>query len=243
MSGHSHAKTVLHRKQSEDAKRGKIFSKLSRLISLAAKEGPDPEINPKLKQAIEEAKRFNMPKDNVDRAIKKGSGEAGGEQLSEVVFEAYGPGNAAIVIEGITDNKNRALAEIKQILTQYNGKLADTGSVQWLFERKGAIVINSKAEDLDIKNKEDLEMASIEAGAEDIHWQGDILEIYTEPEELEKVKNNLQAKKIQPESASLGWLAKETMDVEQKDRETCDKLFEALDENETVQNIYSNLAR
>jgi len=138
MSGHSHAKTVKRVKEANAKKRGQIFSKLARLISVAVKEGgPNPETNSKLRLAFEIAKEANMPKENIERAIKRASGEAEGEKLEEILFEAYGPGGIAIVIEGITDNKNRALGEIKQILNQHNGKLVGEGAVRWMFERKG----------------------------------------------------------------------------------------------------------
>ena len=235
MSGHSHAKTIKHAKELTDKKKGQMFSKMARVISIAAKEGGgDPTTNSKLRLAIEQAKSINMPKDNVERAIKRGTGELAGEKLEPVVFEAYGPAGIAIIIEGITDNKNRALGEIKQILNQYNGKLAGEGSVRWLFERKGALIVDGKQ-----KPKDELELEAIEAGAEDIYWHDDILDIYTKPEELEKVKNNLEEKGIKIESSSLDWIAKETIEV--KEKKTCQKLFEALDESDSVQDIYSNL--
>ena len=138
MSGHSHSKTIKHRKDAVDAKRGKIFSKISRLIIIATKEkGGDPETNPKLKLAIEKARAVNMPKDNIERAIKRGTGQLEGAKMEEVIYEAYGPAGAALIIEGITDNKNRTLAEIKHILNRFGGKLAAVGSVKYLFDRKG----------------------------------------------------------------------------------------------------------
>ncbi len=242
MSGHSHAKTILHKKQITDAKRGKIFSKLSREISIAAREkGGAPETNSALRLVIEKAKSFNMPKDNIERAIKKGTGELKGEVLESIVFEAYGPGGIAIIIEGITDNKNRTLGEIKQILNQNNGKLAGSGSVKWIFKRKGCLEIqNVNHED---KNKEGLELLAIEAGAEDIYWHNHILDVYTKPEELEKVKKNLEEKGIQTESTTLDWVAKKQIELGKKDKETCQKLFETLDENDAVQEIYSNIKR
>jgi len=241
MSGHSHAKTILHKKQITDAKRGKIFSKLAREISVAAREkGGDPEINSKLRLVIEKARQWNLPKDNIERAIKRGTGELAGEKLESVLFEAYGPGGIAIIIEGITDNKNRALGEIKQIFNQNNGKLAGSGSVKWMFERKGCIEIQS-VKGYEEKKKEELEMATIEAGAEDVYWHNDLLDVYTKPEELEKVKKNLEAKGIQAESATLDWVAKEQVELDEKNKESCQKLFEALDENDVVQEIYSNI--
>ncbi len=250
MSGHSHAKTILHKKQITDQKRGKIFSKLARQISVAVKEkGKDPETNSALRLVIEKAKSMNMPKDNIERAIKRGTGALEGEKLEEVIYEAYGPNSIAIIIEGITDNKNRALGEIKQILSQHQGKLAGSGSVKWMFERKGVITADrepNKVASLPqgkqrTESKEELELKVIEAGAEDIYWQDDILDIYTKPEELEKVKKNLQEKGIKVESASLDWVAKSLVNLEEKNKQAAEKLFEALDESETVQNIYSNL--
>jgi len=177
MSGHSHSKTIKHKKDAIDAKRGKIFSKISHLISVAAKEkGGDPETNPKLKLAIERAREANIPKENIERAIKRGTGELAGAKMEEFTYEAYGPAGAALIIEGITDNKNRTLAEIKNILSRFGGKLADSGSVRYLFDKKN----------------------------ED-------------------------------------WLPKYPLEVEQKTKEQLNKLFEALDENEDVQEIYSNL--
>ncbi|MBZ9571738.1 YebC/PmpR family DNA-binding transcriptional regulator [Patescibacteria group bacterium] len=261
MSGHSHWKKVKYRKAITDVKKSKIFSKLSRAISVAAREkDPDPETNPKLKLAIEMARSFNLPKENIERAIKKGAGKLEKIKLEEIMFEAYGPGGIAIIIEGITDNKNRALTEIKQILNQNSGKLADPGSVRWLFERKGVITISVSQPS--VINREDLELKVIEAGAEDIYWhnaaredeppaegevrqgrrQGrDILDVYTKIEDLEKVKKNLETQEIKVTSCSLDWVAKNFVQVEEKNRESAKRLFETLDESEVVQEIYSNL--
>ncbi len=242
MSGHSHFKTIMHKKGVEDKKRGQMFSKMARLISVAAKEGGgDPTINAKLRLAIEQAKVINLPKDNIERAIKRGIGELTGKKLEEITFEAYGPEGIAIIIEGITDNKNRALGEIKQILNQNKGKLAGGGSVKWLFERKGCVIVNSKEQIDEFKDKEKLELEVIEAGAEDIYWNNDSLDVYTKPENLEKVKKNLEEKQIKIDSTSLDWVAKEMIEVEEKNKEACQKLFEQLDENDAVQDIYSNL--
>lgn len=242
MSGHSHWKTVKRIKEAEDRKKAQIFSKLSRLISVAVREkGSSPETNSKLRLAIEEARSFNMPKGNIEKAIKKGAGELGGEKLESVLFEAYGPGGIAIIIEGITDNKNRTLSEIKQILNQNNGKLAGEGSVRWLFERKGCITLRITGQYEYTNRKEELELKAIEAGAEDIYWHDDVLDVYTKIENLEKVKKNLESQGVKVESASLDWVAKEQIQIDEKEKEACQKLFEALDENEAVQEIYSNL--
>jgi len=241
MSGHSHAKTIRHQKNITDQKRGQIFSKMARLISIAARGGGDPKTNASLRMAMEEAKKFNMPKENIERAIKRGTGAISGEKLEEVIYEAYGPNGVSVIIEGITDNKNRALGEVKKILGQYNGKMVGEGAVKWMFERKGCITIDIKSQTSNIKSREDLELLAIEAGAEDLYWHNDELDVYTEVENLEKVKRNLEEKEIKIDSVSLDWKPKEMVDLTGKDKESCLKLFEALDESDTVQEIYSNL--
>lgn len=256
MSGHSHFSTIKRKKELTDKKRGQIFSKITRTITIAVKEGGgDPAANSKLRLAIEAAKNANLPKENVERAIKRGTGELADEKLEEFTFEAFGPQGIAIIIEGITDNKNRALGEIKQILSQNGGKLANEGSVRWLFEKKGVITINPNDQTPRLpsaiaegdggqtitKNKEELELMAIEAGAEDIYWQENLLDIYTKTENLETVKKTMEGKGIKIESASLGWVAKETVDIDKKSRDAAEKIFEILDESDSVQDIYSNL--
>ena len=242
MSGHSHFASIKHKKAITDAKRGNLFSKISRAISIAVKEkGSDPDTNSGLRLAIEQAKKANMPSDTIKRAVQKGTGELIGETLEEFVFEAYGPGGIAIIIEGITDNKNRTLGEIKQILTQNNSKLSNEGSVRWLFERKGCLILDYKAQPEELKNKEQLELNIIEAGADDIHWHNELLDVYTKPEDWEKVKKELENRKIKVESASLDWVAKEEVALPEDKKIACQKLFEELDENDSVQEIYSNV--
>ena len=242
MSGHSHAKTIRHQKNITDQKRGQMFSKMARVISVAVKEGgPNPETNAKLRVAVEEAKKNNMPKENVERAIKQAAGGAEGTNLEEVIFEAYGPGGIAIIVEGITDNKNRTLGEIKQIINQNGGKLVGEGGVKWMFERKGCIIVDCKLQIGDLQNREKLEMLAIEAGASDIYWHDETLDVYTNTGELDKVKKNLEEKGIKTESVSLDWVPKEEISLNEKTKESCQKLFEALDENDAVQEIYSNL--
>ena len=240
MSGHSHFSKIKHKKSITDAKRGQMFSKMARVLAIAAREGgADPETNSKLRLTIEQAKAINLPKDNIERAIKKGAGEIEGARLEEVLFEAYGPGGIAIIIEGITDNKNRALGEIKQILNQHNGKLAGEGSVKWLFERKGGVII--EAENQTPEFKEALELKAIEAGAEDVLWRNGFLEIYTKANDLENIKNNLEKQGQKIESVFLAWIAKEEIEIEEKQKQACEKLFESLDESDSVQEIYSSL--
>ena len=242
MSGHSHAKTIKHQKNLTDQKRGQMFSKMARVIAVAVKEGgPTPETNSRLAAAIEEAKTINMPKENIERAIQNASGTEAGENLEEVSFEAYGPGGVALIIGGITDNTNRTLGEIKQILNQHGGKLAGSGSVKWMFARKGYIVIDPKMQGEKFQNKENLEMAAIEAGADDTRWEEDLLEIYTPAEILAETKRKIASLGVKTESSALGWIAKEEISLDEKLKESCQKLFDALDENDAVQNVSSNL--
>jgi len=240
MSGHSHARTIMHDKGLADAKRGMAFSKLARMISIAVKDGKDPAMNSKLRMAIDKAREINMPTDNIERAIKRGAGELEGTKLEEFIFEAFGPGKIAIIIEVITDNKNRTLNDVKKVLNQCAGKLAATGSVRWLFERKGVITI-SLTNNQEKFNKDNLEMKAIETGAEDIFWHEDFLDVHTKAEKLEEVKKNFEAQSIKLESSYLDWVPKETININEKDKANCQKLFEALNENEDVQEIYSNL--
>ena len=236
MSGHSHAKTVQHTKEAAAKKRGKIFSKLSRVISLVAKSGGDPDMNPGLRMAIEQAKRANMPNENIDRAIKKGTGELEGETLEEFCFEIYGPAKSALIITGITSNKNRALGQIKQILIQNNAKLAENGSVKWQFKNMGIIVVNQEE-----GKREKIEMTAIEAGADDIRWKENFLEIYAEPNKLEQVKEKIEVSNLKIESSILGWIAKEEITIDGKGEDAIKKLFFALDDNDDVLDIFSNV--
>ncbi|MDO8486115.1 MAG: YebC/PmpR family DNA-binding transcriptional regulator [Candidatus Staskawiczbacteria bacterium] len=236
MSGHSHFKTIKAQKEVADAKKGKIFSKMGRLITIAVKEaGGDPITNSKLRLVIDQAKKFNMPKENIERSIKKGTGELVGEKLEEVSFEGFGPGGIALIIEGITDNKNRTLGEIKTVLNQNGGKLAGEGAVRWMFDKKGIITINCE-----LNEKEKLELLAIELGAEDVFWHDNLFDIYTKPEDLEKIKKSLEEKQIKIESSSLEWVAKEEVEISDKEKALSQKLFEALDESDDVNDIYSN---
>jgi YebC/PmpR family DNA-binding regulatory protein len=238
MAGHSHAKKVRRLKEADAKKRGQIFSKMARLIQIAVREGgANPELNPKLRMAIEMAKSYNVPSENIERAIKKASGEIGAEKLEEISFEAVLPNGIALIIEGITDNKNRTLNEIRHILNQFNGKLVNEGGVKWMFERKGCVTVDLSQQNI---SKEDLELAAIDAGAQDIYWHDDELDIYTEVKDLDKVKKNLIEKGIKIESATLDWIPKERKEVNEKQKESLMKLFEILDESDSIQEIYSN---
>lgn len=241
MSGHSKWSQIKHKKALTDAKKGKIFSKLAKVISLIAKNDGNIETNPSLRMAVEKAKSVNMPAENIERAIKKGSGEIEGAKMEEVIYEVYGPGGSALILEGITDNKNRTIAEIKHILTRCNGKLAETGSVNWLFNKKGVLEIQMSENKN--KTKDDLELIIIESGADDFEWlQDDTLIIYTSTDKLEETKKYLENRQIKINSSALDLIPKNPINIDDpKIKEQFNKLFEALDEHDDINEIYSNL--
>lgn len=237
MSGHSHWHSIRFKKGVADAKKSKIFSKLAREISIAARDGgADLTFNPKLRTIVDKAKLANMTSESIERAIKKGSGELEGCSYEEFILEAYGPNGTAIIIEGITDNKNRSLGEIKLILSQNNGKMVEEGAIKWMFDKKGVIIINKE----NVKDKEELELLLIESGAENFEWQQEGLVIYTKPEDLDRVKNFLEDNNAKIESSQLEWVPKENIDIDEQTKEKSLKLYEILDENDDVQNIYTN---
>ena len=231
MSGHSHFHNIKLKKGAEDAKRSKLFSKLSKEISITAREGgSDIAFNPKLRSIVDKARGLNMPNDSIEKAIKRGSGEIEGATLEEFLVEAYGPDNMAVLIEGITDNKNRSINEIKLLISQKGGKIVNEGAIKWMFERRGVIGIT------DIQSKEEAELLAIEAGAEDILWEEDNLIIYTKPEEMENVKNNLTSLKV--DFANLEWVAKEKISA---DEEKYTSFIEAIEDHDDVSNVYTNI--
>jgi YebC/PmpR family DNA-binding regulatory protein len=237
MSGHSHARTVKHDKDIAASQRSKVFSKLAAEITVAVKQGGgSPGTNARLRTAMDRAKAANMPSDNVERAVKKGTGEDQTGNLEEFLLEAYGPGGIAILVSGITDNKNRMLGEIKQILSKNQGKMVEGGSVRWLFEQKGVMAVKGSLP------KDELELKAIETGAEDLFWREDgLLDVYTKPTDLEKIKNAFLAAGLSVEEASIDWVPKEEIVADQKTIDTAQKLFDELDENDSVQGVYSNL--
>lgn len=238
MSGHSKWANIKHRKELVDKKKGKIFSTMAKIIAVAARKGGGPEANPALRLAIEKAKSVNMPNDNIERAIKKGTGEDKERQLEEVLYEGFGPGGVPLIIEVITDNRNRTLSEIRHILSQHNGRIGETGTVKWMFGQKGVIELNAEG-----KNKEELELLTIDSGAEDIKWKDNILEAHIKPEDLEKTKNNLEKSGIKIEDISLDWVPKNEVKIEDESlKKQLEQLFEALNENEDVKEIYSNVS-
>jgi YebC/PmpR family DNA-binding regulatory protein len=234
MSGHSHWHTIKNKKGAEDAKKSKIFSKMAREITVAARGGGgDLGFNPKLRMIVDKAKSVNMPNDSIDKAIKKGTGELKGEQLEEVLFEAYGPDGIAILIEGITDNSKRTITDLKQILSKNGGKLVNEGAIKWMFEKKGVILLDNTN-----INKDDFELELIDLGAEDINFDEEIIEITTSMEDLENIRKALDEKGYTIKEASLSWIANEKMNG---DAERVYKLFEAIDDCDDVKEIYSNL--
>ncbi|MCK5085004.1 MAG: YebC/PmpR family DNA-binding transcriptional regulator [Candidatus Pacebacteria bacterium] len=252
MSGHSKWSKIKRQKGVADVKKGKIFSQLSKAVTLAAKDGGgDASMNPALKLAVEKAKQANMPLDNIEKAIKKGTGELEGGTIEEVLYEAYGPEGIALIIEGTTDNTNRTVAEIKHILSKNGGRLGEVGSVKWMFERFGYIEIDKKQTEL---ADDDLEMAIIDSGAEDFDAltpqpplsggkiEDQVVVVYTKPEDLYKVKENLEKNNIKMNDIGFEWRAKNTIKIDdEKINMRIEKLFEALDEQEDVNDVSSNL--
>ena len=236
MSGHSKWSTIKRKKGVADAKRGKIFTKLIKEITISAKEGGgDPGANPRLRLAIDNAKAANMPADNIERAIKKATGELEGVTYHELMYEGYGPGGVAMLIEVATDNKNRSVAEVRHLFSKYNGSMGENGSVAWMFNRKGIIT-------LPVQNKSEDEIMDIvlEAGAEDLHTEEDFFEVQTDLESFEPVRKALVAADLQIENASLQWIAKNTVNISGEDAEKVMKIIEVMEDSDDVQNVYSN---
>ncbi|KKQ13967.1 MAG: transcriptional regulator [Candidatus Moranbacteria bacterium GW2011_GWF2_36_839] len=236
MSGHSHWAGIKQRKGVNDAKRAKIFTKLAKPIVIAAREGGgNPDTNFKLRMAMKKAQEFNMPKDNIDKAVKKGTGEMSGAEIVEIIYEAKGPGNIMMLIKTSTDNKNRTVSEIKSILTKAGGKFGESGSSMWNFEQVGEITI-----DLSGKDADELEMLAIEAGAKDTKIEDGLLFIYTETQDLQKVQEKLSEKNIEISQANLTFLPKSTVEIDSSTQESYDKLLEILDDQEDVEEIFDN---
>jgi len=236
MSGHSKWASIKHKKGAADAKRGKLFTKYIKAITVAARQGGgDPDKNPTLRLAIATAKSGNMPNDNIDRAIKKGTGDLEGVTYEDIYYEGYGPKGVAIYVHCLTDNKNRIAAEVRNIFAKNNGNMAGAGSVAWLFEQKGLIIVDAAAE------KEDVLMEIvIDAGAEDFSTSGDSYEVVTTVQDYEQVKQALLDKNIQPSSAELTCIPKNQVPVDADEAKKVMKLIEALEDNDDVQNVYAN---
>lgn len=236
MSGHSKWSTIKRQKGAADAKRGALFTKLSREIIIAAKEGgPDPTMNIKLRLAVQRAKNSNMPNDNIDRAISKAAGGGPEDRLEEVTYEGYGPGGTAILIAVATDNRNRTVAEIRHCFTRAGGNLGETGSVGWQFEPKGLITVPA-----DSSEAETLALEAIDAGADDVDAQEDMLEVRTDPGELENVRQALETAGASIENADFAMVPKTLIDLDDKTAHAALRLLDALEELEDVQRVFSN---
>ncbi len=236
MSGHSKWATIRRKKAVVDAKRGKMFTKLIKEITIAAREaGGDPDANPRLRLAVDNAKAANMPADNIDRAIKKATGELEGVTYHELIYEGYAPGGIAILVEVATDNKNRTVAEVRHLFSKNSGSLGESGSVAWMFERKGVISLPEQG-----KSEDDLLNIVLDEGAEDLSKEDDFFEIRTPVESFEAVRKSLLKNNLLIENASLQWIAKNTITISGEDAEKVMKLIESLEDLDDVQNVYSN---
>ncbi len=236
MSGHSKWSTIKRKKAVIDAKRGKIFTKLIKEITVAAKiGGGDVDSNPRLRLVIDNAKSANMPMDNIERAIKKATGELEGVTYLELMYEGYGPSGVAFLVECLTDNKNRTVAEVRHLLTKYGNGLGESGSVAWMFDRKGIITLPSQG-----KSEDDILEIILEAGADDLQTEDDYFEVTTTVDSFEDVRRALVDGGLEVENASLQWIAKNTIEVNGEASEKVMNLYDILEDSEDVQNVYSN---
>jgi YebC/PmpR family DNA-binding regulatory protein len=236
MSGHSKWHSIKHKKGAADAKRGKIFTSLIKEITVAARiGGGDPDGNPRLRTVIDKAKAVNMPADNIKRAIQKGTGELPGQSYEDATYEGYGPAGVAVIVEAVTDNKNRTVSEIRHVFGKHGGNLGQTGSVAHLFHRKGFIIVEKSK-----VNEDTLMSIALDAGAEDMQDSGDTFEVYTAPKEFDAVMAALKAGKIEPASAELSMIPLTTMKLEGKPAQQMLKLMEALEDHDDVQKVFAN---
>ncbi len=239
MSGHSKWATTHRQKAVVDAKRGAIFTKLANNISIAAKQGGDPEMNPALRTAIDRARSLSMPKDNIERAIKKGTGELGGEQMQELYYEGIGPAGIQVIVRSISDNRNRSAATIRHMFSKNGGSLA---AVMWNFEQKGVVLISKEELVLKKKNFSDLELALIDNGAMDIEEAEEGFTIYTALNDFQKMQDYLNSIDLKLESAEMEYVANEKAVLNDEDQDKVDKFLEEMEDNEDVSAVYTNLA-
>jgi YebC/PmpR family DNA-binding regulatory protein len=237
MSGHSKWSTIKHKKAAKDAKRGKVFTKLIKEITVAARlGGGDIKANPRLRTAVLAARAQSMPNDTIDRAIKKGTGELEGVNYEEVVYEGYGPGGVAVLVEALTDNRNRTVAELRNIFDKCGGHLGTSGSVAWMFTKRGLLAVERAGADED-----KIMEAALEAGADDVTESGDLLEVVTAPEQFETVKEALEGAGITPVSAEITMMPSSTTAISGKPAEQMVRLLEMLDDHDDVQHVSSNM--
>lgn len=236
MSGHSKWSTIKHKKAAKDAKRGKIFTKLIKEITVAARMGGgDINANPRLRTAVLTARSNSMPSENIERAIKKGTGELEGVTYEEIQYEGYGPGGVAIIAQVLTDNKNRTVSEIRRMFSKHGGNMGETGCVGWMFDKKGILTVDKSQVDEDR-----LMDIALDAGAEDVRDEGEVFEVVTQPEDFEKVKERLDQEKIAIASGQVSLVPKNTVDVDAKNVEQVLKLSEELEDHDDVQNVAAN---
>ncbi len=239
MSGHSRWAKLKHFKGALDAKKSALFSKLSQLITVAAREGGDEKTNFKLRLAIEKAKKANMPKENIEKAIQRGIGKTGGAQIEEIIYEVFAPEGVGIIIVALTDNKNRTLSNLRRILNRYGFRLGEKNSVLRLFERKGIIkILNFKEK---IQNLDEFELKAIDFGAEDIKEETDELSIYTKPEDLQKVKEKLEKEGFKIDYAEVEWFAKNPIKISEETQKKIDAFSAELDDDPDISDYYTNI--
>lgn len=237
MSGHSKWSTIKRQKGAADAKRGQLFTKLAREITVAARAGlPDPDSNPRLRLAVQRARSASMPKDNIDRAIERGAGESGGDNYDELFYEGYGPGGTALMIYALTDNRNRTVGEVRAVMTRAGGTLGEAGSVGWMFDQVGQIIVEADGDRADA-----LSMAAIDAGAADVNVADGVVEIYTEAADLHRVQESITAAGFEIENAELIMRPKTMVDLDMEVATKVLRLVDRLEDLDDVQTVYSNL--
>ncbi|MGH9684586.1 MAG: YebC/PmpR family DNA-binding transcriptional regulator [Candidatus Acidiferrales bacterium] len=236
MSGHSKWATIKHKKAATDAKRGKVFTKIIRELTIAARTGGgDPVTNPRLRTAILAAKGENMPNDNIERAVLRGTGQLEGETLDEVTFEGYGPGGVGVLVQVVTSNRNRIVSEVRHLFSKNGGNMAETGAVGWMFHRKGDIVVPKEAAD-----EEKMMSIVLDAGAEDLRDDGSSWEVTTPPEMFEKVRDALAAAGIKPSSSEIAWVPQNYVKLSGQQAQQMVRMVEAMEDHDDVQHVYAN---
>ncbi|HLV09079.1 MAG TPA: YebC/PmpR family DNA-binding transcriptional regulator [Halanaerobiales bacterium] len=238
MAGHSKWANIKHKKSREDERRGKLFSKLSKMIAVAAREGgSDPEMNSDLRLAIQKAKDNNMPNDNIERAIKRGTGELEGVNYEKFIYEGYGPGGVALYMELMSDNRNRTAAELRHLLTKHGGNLGENGCVAWMFDRKGQLLVNLEKTNMDEDN---LLMIALEAGAEDVVSEDGLLSVYTEATDFEESRKEMEEAGVVFTSGDIAMIPENNVDLDKSNAKKILKLLEELEDHDDVQEVYSN---
>jgi len=237
MSGHSKWHTIKHKKGAADAKRGKLFTKVIKEITIAARSGGsgDPNQNPRLRKAVNDAKAANMPNDTIDRAIKRGTGELEGVHYEEVTYEGYGPGGVAVMVQTTTDNRNRTVSEIRHIFSKHGGNLGESGSVAWMFNKKGQIIVDAA-----LKGEDEMMEIALDTGAEDMQSDGETYQILTTPEDFHSVLEKIRAARIEPVSAEITMVPQNTIKLDGSAATHMLKLYEALDDHDDVQSVSAN---